>query len=396
MNFRFGISAILTIRIGACLGLAVSVTVRADQWYIEPTASLESLYDDNVRLSQINPQQSFGTIARATLQTGRRSERSGTGLSAVLSNRQYLEVSELDRTDGSLGLTTSYQIERNRFGFDANFDYDSTLTSEVDTSGLVQVNKRRSRWLLKPSWNYQLSQRATIDAVLSYEDVAYQDVEQIPLFDYRFVKTALTASYALSERTQVFVRISYDQYEAEQIENRSENIGLETGMSYLLSETTSISAFGGIHHAQVQTPTADGSEQTESSGPMFDLQLKKNFQTGDIKLTAGRALVPSGSGDLLDTTSLSLALGYSLSAHWKLGFDVGGYRNREPNGEGSANDRDYLAISPRLERRLTEAFRIAIGYRYRWQRYETSENEAVSNALWLTMNYAMPREPLGR
>ncbi len=379
----------------ALVGLLACQGVAADQWFVEPSAKLEAFYDDNVRLSAARPQSSFAGLARALVKAGLSTEVTRVGLRADLSARRYSQVAELDRTDGAVGLMAKRQLERHRVGLDASFDYDSTLTSEVQTSGLVQVNKRRSKWFVSPSWEYSLSPRAQLDLVLSYQDVTYEDVELIPLFDYRFARAGLTASYTLSERTQVFGRLSYDQYEAEQVKTESDNFGLEAGASYLLSETMSILAYTGVRHSKAEIPTLRGVEETDNTGPLFELRLSKRFETGELQLTADRSLLPSSNGTLLDTTGLSLSLDYRLSPAWRFRISAAGYRNRNPDGEVSRNDRDYLAVAPGLERRLSDSLRLGLSYRYRWQSYEVDRDDAVSNAVFLTLNYAAPREPIG-
>ncbi len=376
--------------------LCIPLQVRADIWYVEPNASARVFYDDNVRLSTVDPQSSFGAIVRGEVRAGRRTELSDIGLGLTLDTRQYTDVSELDRTNGALGLRSRFKINRHSLGFDASLDYDSTLTSEEATTGLVQVNKRRSAMRVRPSWQYELTERTTLDAGLSYEDVSYDDVDLIPLTNYNFTRANFAVDYQLTERLQLVGQAAYDEYDARQVATRSTSVGVEAGLKYLLSETSTIRAAAGVRQSDAQTPTEDGLVDTDSSGPIFELEWTKDFIVGGIEILAERSLLPSGRGTLLDTTGLNVAFDYPITARWAFGFDARAYRNRNPGGEISGNDREFVDLSPSLERRLTESLRLDLSYRYRWQKREISEDDAVSNAVFLSVRYIWPREPLRR
>ncbi|CRI63010.1 hypothetical protein THIOKS11100023 [Thiocapsa sp. KS1] len=374
----------------------VSFDARSDIWYVEPNASARVFYDDNVRLSTVDPQSSFGAIVRGEILAGRRTEVTDIGLGLKVDTRQYSDVAELDRTNGAFALRSRYQLNRHSLGFDANFDYDSTLTSEEATTGIVQVNKRRSLIRVRPSWRYELTERTTLDAGLSYEDVSYEDVDLIPLSNYTFARATLSAGYQITERLQFIAQAAYDDYQASQVDTQSTSVGVDAGLKYLLSETSSIRAAAGVRQANAQTPTEAGVVETDNAGPIFELEWIKDFTVGGIELLAERSLVPSGRGTLLDTTGITLAFDYPITERWTFGLDASGYRNRNPGGEISGNDRDFVNVVPRIERRLTEALRLDLSYRYRWQKREISEDDAVSNAVFLSVTYKWPREPLRR
>ncbi|WP_139191928.1 hypothetical protein [Thiocapsa roseopersicina] len=349
-----------------------------------------------MRLSTTDPQSSFGAIVRGEILAGRRTEVSDIGVGLKVDTRQYSDVSELDRTNGALGFRSRFQVNRHSLGFDTSLDYDSTLTSEEATTGIVQVNKRRSKVFVRPSWRYELTERTTLDAGVSYEDVSYEDVDVIPLTNYTFARASFAVGYQLTERLQLVGQTAYDEYDASEVDTRSTSVGVEAGLKYLLSETSTIRAAAGIRQSDAQTPTEEGVIDTTNSGPIFELEWTKDFIVGGIELLAERSLVPSGRGTLLDTTGINLAFNYPITERWTFGLDASGYRNRNPGGEISGNDRDFVNLAPRLERRLTEALRLDLSYRYRWQKREISEDDAVSNAVFLSVTYRWPREPLRR
>ncbi|MFD2110873.1 hypothetical protein [Thiorhodococcus fuscus] len=380
-----------------CLPLVLgSSIVVAEQWYVEPRAILETYYDDNVRLTSRDERNTSVANVQADVKAGRRTEISDIQLGARLTSSQYFEASDLDETDGSLNALASYRLGRSSFKLNGAFDYDSTLTSEVATSGYVQVNKRRQRFYIEPTWTYQLTPRASAEMTLSYEDIAYEDVDVIPLYNYDYATAGLTFIYALSERSQAFARATFDRYEASDVGLKSESTGLLLGASYQLSETLSASAYAGVRQTSSEVPTWLGVLKSDSSGPLFQFELNKSFEVGSLNFSAARSMLPSSNGELLDTTSLALAFNYPLSPKWNFRLDADFYRNRSEDDAGSSSDRDYASVAPRFELKLSEELRLALSYRYRWQKYELSDEAAVSNSIHLYLTYVFPQTLIGK
>lgn len=389
-----GVSAVATLAL-----LVASSQVGAAQWYIEPRASLDTFYDDNIRLDERHHESTFGTAINASVAAGKRTEITDLAVGLKLSSSRYTETSDLDRTDGSLSLAGDYQLGRSRLGLAAGFDYDSTLTSEQATSGLVQTNKRRRRLAVAPSWKYQLTPRSVMEASYGHEDVSYEDAEAIPLYDYSFDTLTLRDTYALDERLELIGRFGYARYQSDQVDSETESLSAELGVNYLLTETSTVSAFAGIRRSSEELTAVAGGGHQDSSGPLFELAYRKRFERGELALGAERSLLPSSDGSLLDTTGLSLAFRTPLDERWNLGIDARGYRNRnlDASSPGAAgDDRDYLEVTPSVERRLTDAFTLALSYHYRWQSRDGESDDAISNALFLTLTYAPPRESVER
>jgi hypothetical protein len=292
-------------------------------------------------------------------------------------------------------LNSSRKFERSRIGFDGRFDYDSTRTSEEQTSGIVQVDKCRSRVFARPKWDYALTQRTDLNAVVSYESVSYDDVDVIPLFNYTNVGGSAGIGYRLTERLNLFTNLSFDRYEANSVDQTTETYAGVVGAGYAVSPTLKIQGAVGGRDSRSESPAAGGGTITEdTTGVVYVASLSKDFVRGRLRFEAERGLVPTGRGELLDTTSLTLGLDYPVTPRWTMVFDARAYRNREPGGEETANDRDFIRAEPQLVYRLTPDIDVAFAYRYRFQDRDVVDGSATSNAVFLTLSYGGRRMPM--
>lgn len=370
----------------ALIALTAS-SASAQQWQARVTANAELRYDDNVRLTIEDPTSSLVASLRAGGHAIRRTENTNLDLAAGVSSNTYSDASELDNPAAFLRLDSRFRGERSEARLGLLFDTESTLTSESATSGLNQVNKQRYQFVVSPDWSYLLTERASLNLGLNYRDVFYEDVGNTPLYDYRVGTLIVGGGYRLSERAGLDLRLDYGQFKADRIDTEYDNIGAQLGANYLLTETWSLNFLAGLRRTEARFTDFFGARVTqESTGPTYALNLRKRFDRGGgLDFGATRELAPSGTAEVLDTTSLTFRVVYPFTERWRVGLNANGYRNRQPDGESSLADRKYAQATLRLTYRLQPAWTLAAGYRYRWQNRDEVPGDAESNAVFLTL-----------
>lgn len=386
------------IAAGCLLGATafLSAVARADQWYFEPSAGLRGFYDDNVRLTTVLQQSSVGAIARTRAKAGRRSEVTDIGIDAKLVWNHYTSVPELNSTDGFLTFDAKHRTERDLFGLNASFSYQSTLTSEIETTGVVEVNKPRKTLTVSPTWTHSLSERSSLDLGLSYTDVTYENARLTGLVPYTFGTASLQHTHNLSEITQLFWNLSYDRYTADRLSTQSNSYSLMAGIGHGFSETLSASLLVGIRRSNGSFEIGGFTINESSSGPIFKGILTKRFETGRLDVEASRVLLPSGEGLLLDSKQLEARFRYKIKPRWDLRVKAFALHNTAPGAFTNRQDRTYFSIEPAVEYHLTRWWTVAASFRYRRQKYADNPNGAASNAVFLDLSYVWPREPVAR
>ncbi len=356
-------------------------------WDFEPGASLRLFYDDNVRLSSEDPEGSFGGIVEVYGLLSRNSEISELSIRAAVDSSYYDEVSELDNTDGALDISYAYRTERAEFGLNTGFIYDSTLTSEEETTGLVQINRRRSLFEVRPSMEYAVSERARVGVDVLLQDVSYEDVQESVLSNYQFLRFGVNSNYDLNERAAMVGRAIYDRFDSEQNADESESVGAEVGLRYRLSERMVVTGLVGGRSASATSENQSQSSNDRSTGPIFEFGLERDYELGSIGFLLQRSLLPSGRGTLLDTTRANLIIARPVTERTTARLRASAVRNRNPDGEVNLNDRDFFLVSPGVRWRLAESTWIDLSYRFRLQSREVLDSDAESNAVFLGLSH---------
>lgn len=362
------------------LALGSPTTTLADQWFVEPQASLRTFYEENTGLTVRDPSDSGGMIARAEVMTGKRTENSEIGIESAVERREYFSDAERSTTDFLFDLVGTKILERDRFSFLARLDLDSTLTSELETSGLITERKRRVGWSLRPSWRHSVTERLGVSTNASYLNVRYRDAEFTGLVDYKYTTFGLSMDYATAPLTQLIGRVDYYHYDPDRGSDDTKSVGLLFGGSHVFTEKWSLSAQAGLRRTKVG--------DTSETGNLVDVVVVRQLEKSRLEFALSRSLAPSGSGELLSTSTVKLDGSHRLTPRVKLLFVAEGRHNENSTSRNSSRgDRRYIRIEPRLRYELTKEWSITGGYRYRYQKYDAADDSADGNMLFATLSY---------
>ena len=230
-----------------------------------------------------NPRSSFLARLDARLNANRSTENSDLGVYARIGGTRYLDESDLDNTRGEAVVDFGYRLERHRFDLAAGVDSQSTLYSEVATTGLVQVNRQRNSWTLDGGWSYRPTERSSVAVDVGYLNVFY-DVreyryrENLPTSSSRPLISA--GSFRLTERRALVGRVNYGRYDAQETLTNQ----MTTLVSFSAGTTRSPSGRrfrpqAGLRRTEQTREFASGADVTESSsGPAYVLRYSRRFE----------------------------------------------------------------------------------------------------------------------
>lgn len=375
----------------------------AREWYFQPSAGVQTLYDTNIRLvadqsaaqNGISNRDAFGFVTYGNTNFGVRDDRYNVGVNATGVIKRYISDLDLDQENVYVHAKSNFNItERNIFSLNGGYVRDTVLGSVIDTTEFVQSNTPRSTLSINPQWTYLLSELSSIKLDYKYFDTSYEDrsqpnsqINSQQLQSVRFSNnTKNIASIELDHQWHpsinsyaIFDALIFDVPSRNQTTN---NYNFNTGIDYKLSETWTTSLGIGVYVADTET---DGVSDSKS-GPLFSFKTKKKFDTSVLEAGYYRQTASRGSGgfSLVDVSYI----GYrqQLSDRFNVGLkatynDIEGLvsTNRSNYTFYSAGASATWIINPNLD--LTGS------YRFRFRASDGSSNNADSNVFLLSLDY---------
>ncbi len=398
----------------AVVFLLSAFACQAAEWAIEPKVEARTIVTDNINLTPNVHENVLGLSVTPRVTFARRTEVTEVKGTASLGFNRYPGNPELDADDVNLSLASQLREERSSYGLSASFVRDSTLESELATTGVVQERKQRNLVTMAPSWSYSLTQRSSIFAQYKYDQAHYESTSN--LTDYSNQQASGGYQYAFSERTSGSLSGSYSRYETDTgsilTESRGVNFGLthvsterltlNVGVGARTSETTITSTallceFGPVALCDffgVPLQPRTETEAISDSGLSFNASADYRWEKTNAGISASRDLNPTGSGLLVQTDRLGIGIGHQLSERLTATADGSYLVSRYIGGVG--NDTAYYRLDSNVLWKLDDWWTAGAGYSFAYQKVKDAPDHASANTIYLSISYNWPKISIGR
>ena len=280
---------------------AIAGVASAADWSLAPHFGLNGEYNTNPYLQYQNTGNRNGSSFDASLPLGAKTERTEFKLGLDAHLRHYNDDVFQNRDDERLSTSISQTGERNSWRGSAAWVRDTTLTSELGTTGLTQTNRRHNRYEASISPQIQVSERGQANFGISGELNRYQDAELTGLVDYSYASVFAGYSRLTDELTSVgFGAVVGAQSIPDRSSSETVNALLRVSLSHDYSDRLHFESYVGPIYAHSQT--------LERWGAGGRLALKYSGLLTDFAFSAERQLAPAGLGNLTvrDTASLNM------------------------------------------------------------------------------------------
>jgi hypothetical protein len=280
--------------------------------------------------------------ANLGLRMGIQSETTDIALSSSAAWRQYSEDRSLDRTDLRMDMSMQQaSSERVSWLALASATRDTTLTSELGTSGETRVGYRHESLgaQLRPQW--RISERWTATMQLQTQHEFYPSAES-GLSDYQYHSVGLVSSWRRSPRDTlgIVIRGGQLQVSGALVDATDSSALLEYSLTF--DERWNLRLAGGPAWARGTGPTQQGES--------FSFDLTRGAQYAAVSLSADRSIAPTGRGYLTRRDSLSLQLSRNLATHLSGNLSARYIRSRNVAGalEFTTDDVRYRRVDAGL------------------------------------------------
>ncbi len=378
---------------GCCF---MSGQAMAEKWYFEPTVSARLGYNDNTQLSTSSEIETFTSDITADAALGFRTEVSDVSITAKMVDKRFDDNAYLNANNQFLKLQSSIRSDLNLFGLGADYQRESTRTSEFDFSGYSNTNKIRITKSINPYWDRTLTERTSLRLGGGYTDVTYQDAEFTGLNDYTYKSAYVSLQHRLSEKTSLQAVAGKSLYTSGSTE--FDSTSLQFGLNHMFSETFSVNLLFGPNYTKSKFMSGGVEDETSDVGRLIDAGFRKEFELTSLTGSLTTSESASGEGKMIRRTSLDLSMQRKISA--RTTFGMSGKMQQNTSGGGrtdTSDDRTYLSFEPRLSWRASPWWTISGSYRYQQSEYTSSNaGKAESNAAYITLRYVWPKESLGK
>jgi hypothetical protein len=393
----------------------------AEEWSVTPRASAALVYDSNPRMF-LEGEDNTGVVTDLAADFAWRTEVSSLTFTPRLRvNRYERDRDAMDSDDQYYTLGASTATERGKYGVDASLSYATALTTEdiVAETGVLRRDARTSRdsWALSPRFSYILTERNTLSgdftlSAVDYDGGGYRD--------YQFYLANLALGHALSPRDTVSGILYLSQYDrllredgdpfgpgvfvAGDVEAASRSIGLQVGYERKLTETvTGTVAVGAVRTDfeadAVRLSTGGGADLFPDStdyGQLLTAKLTQRLERGEWDLGLTRNLTPTGDGVLVRRDEAKAGYRRELGPRSTARAALVVFQEESVGGQVNVANRDYALVEGGVSYRLTPYLVLSGKYVYRYEKYESADDAATANAVWLTLAYEGDKHAISR
>jgi hypothetical protein len=369
----------------------------AQDWSLSSSLLQRGSYSSNLLLNPDRETSGFASLTIPQLKLKRTGPDSSITLDGQFKFAEFFNHPDFNSDSQILSLNVDKQLsERSTLDLSADFNRDTSLTSDQDVTGrFLDKSVRFITWDAAPSWTYLLSPLDQMTVTGSYQSTNYDSTEEI---DYQYYGASIDFSHQLSELAQITASLSYFRFVPDDGLNTStDTYGGLVGYKYSPTERLDLSgalglSYGVTRQDKVSSTTGDSNDLGYRA--KFNANYRINDQTSAV-LDLSRDTEPSGEGRQVTRNRGTLTFSYQLTELTVLKLDASYADNDNYFGGNTGSKSDeglsrFWSISPSVALNFTEDLSLQASYQLRHKIFETDGGSATDNAAFLTLRYRLP------
>lgn len=393
------------LALGIASALTLSGAATAADWEMNPTVEAGYLFDDNYRLAQPgNEIEVQGPMADAELEFRARNPNGEFSIAPRIRATYFPDEQELDTVDYFALLYWLHQGQRLKTEVRGDFSQQDIVNSEqpdaevpggdVDLgeadfgdAGRVFVQNRRTRGSVRPTMEYELSSRRSLEFGANVTAVTFD--EEIPGAQVDYNNADLTAGLVtrLTPVSSFTVRARGARFDIDTTGD-STSYGAE-----LQWDTRSASEKRTFLRAGAQrVDFQDGDSATAwLAGAGVSMPIGRQLLFMDLSRSVG----PSSSGAVITRDQLRVRWSLDLTPRVALLAGVRGTHDEDVDEDSLFQPRSYATGDIGLQWRWEEEFSLRVAYDYTWQEFDDTlldQEAATSSGARVSVLY----QPLNR
>lgn len=390
----------------------------------------DTSHNDNIRLVQSDKTAVIKYDLSPKLTLGMNTETDKLELDSDFDFNHY-NRSEFNSDDQDIKLALSHQFENSSIGLNANYIHNSTLTSELLTSGRIGTKADRAeQYTVSPNWIYTFNEQNLLQLSGSYTT---QNYENNSYTGYKNAAEELDWIHVINERLKLVATASYSNYHSDDLLNtvyapitlfnvvlgyvpvgtqsystRTQTKNFQIGADYKVTETSLLSGRLGRLRNDTTHPFKDPNDfcaygdavvavcssipHSVNFGTSAQLDWTWTNERHQFSLNTSKETQPSSNGYTVDALQIGSNWSYQLSELNKILASVSLLRNHAIDKKNSLQntsvaDRDYGSATLQYQRQLSEYWFLSASFQFSEQKYTQIDNQASSRVYSLGISY---------
>ena len=376
--------------------MATHVTAFSAEWSLLPSMSMKGYYNDNLLLTPLPHEATYGYWISPAAEFAGRTERLEVTGRAALDFVDYYGGQPSRFTNVFLPLRASYKTENDLFGFTGGFTRDNTLMGELLATGLVLQFTQRNVWDLNPSWTRNITEKLAFQGAFQFSHASYQNGLRLGLVDYQQYGGSAGFLYHATERDDIQLAGTYTNFHTTNSPSglRASYPGIILTVSHIFTETIKGTVYGGPRFVHSTNQFAGGKVKTQDTIWVYGADLTKQFESASLQFSVARDIMPSGFGLLIQRDRVGVLASYSLSETLTASLDTSGYivSGASPLARGGTiSENRLIYTTPKLSWKFSDWWRLEASYSHRWRDSDGLVEPVMSNAMMLMLTYYPPK-----
>ncbi|MGE0385226.1 MAG: hypothetical protein AB7Q97_10885 [Gammaproteobacteria bacterium] len=365
-----------------------------------PQTKLRGEFNDNRRMTTGPHESIFGMQVEAGGSFDYDSEVLDLNLTPLGRFVRYTGADDLDSETGSVDASGLRKFERWAMGLGTNFTRDTTLVTELDTTGQIAANKYVNSASVQPYVSYIISEIDSLRLQYGYTDVSYEDAQGTGFRDYTYASASATWSHVFSEKNQATASVYYNDYDVpdDQSPSQTDTYGLQATWKHKFSSTLDATVGAGVlvSKADFVALALAGNQfvllpqDSSDNGYTVMADVIKKFERGNLSVNFSRNVYPSSRGAQVIRTDLKAEYYYRFTPYFA-GAVGGRYINAESQRPDQATisdlNRDYYQVYARLGYRISPHWEATGAYYFSDQKFSQATSSANANSVHLILQY---------
>jgi hypothetical protein len=386
----------------ALIGLLAVAPAWAADWELNPTIEAGYLFDDNYRLTTPGSEiEVNGPMADAALEMRARMPTGEFSFTPRIRATYFPDERDLDTTDYFATVDWQHQRQRLETRIRGDFSHQDVINSEqpdaevpgdanlgdadFGDAGRVLVQNRRTRASIRPTFDYELSERRALEFGASFADVSFDSEIPGAQVDYQSADITAALVAKVTPVSSFTTRVRAAQFNID-TQGDSTSYGVELQWDTRTAAETRTFLRGGAQNVEFENGEK---EVAWLAGAGMSMPVGRNQLFADLSRSVG----PSSAGNVITRDQLRLRWTRDFTPRLALLAGVRGTHDEDVSGDSlQFTPRSYLTGDVGLQWRFQEEFSMRVAYDYTWQEFEDAPEAATSSGAMVSVLY----QPLQR